>query len=86
MQDVISITDPLKLLRTAMSHTCSSDYSVASDIMIALRMSSAERVQFLSREIIAAISKGPAPGRLVVKGLEKILIKQFQKIILTFLL
>lgn len=65
-KDVISITDPLKLLRTAMSHVHSNDYSVASDIMIAFRMSSAERVQFLGREIIAAISKGPAAGNVKV--------------------
>lgn len=57
---IIAVSEPLKLLRSANFQTgiCSS----ASDIMTALRMSPTERARFLSREIIAAISKGPASG------------------------
>ncbi|XP_052128728.1 spatacsin [Frankliniella occidentalis] len=59
--DVIAVDDPLKLLRSPVFHNI-GDYSIAADTMVALRMSSSERSKFLSREIIAAISKGPAPG------------------------
>ncbi|KAK3917365.1 Spatacsin [Frankliniella fusca] len=60
--EIILVNDPLKLLRSAVSQNSRGDYSVAADIMVALRMSPQERSMFLSREIIAAISKGPPPG------------------------
>lgn len=45
-----------------MSQSYCAGHSIASDVMVALRMSAAERAKFLSREIITAISKKPAHG------------------------
>lgn len=46
-----------------MSQTYCGDHSVASDIMVAMRFSLDERAKFLSREIVAAISRGPGHGK-----------------------
>ncbi|KAF4531594.1 hypothetical protein B566_EDAN010060 [Ephemera danica] len=61
-QDIITIDDPLSLLKSAISKDCLNKFAVASDLSSGNQISKETMVQFLCEEIMTAVSKGHMQG------------------------
>ncbi|XP_067002124.2 spatacsin [Anabrus simplex] len=61
-QEIITLRDPLSLLKTAIADDTLNKFIVASDLMVAAQSSSEEIAEFLCGEIVTAITKQNTEG------------------------
>ncbi|XP_059487739.1 spatacsin [Neocloeon triangulifer] len=62
--DIITMENPLSVLKAAISKDCLSKFAVASDLSLAGQISKEDMTAFLRDEILAAVSKNQVQGGL----------------------